>query len=120
MLTQDSCIFFNAHSVYADFGGIVFEGDEAQKLAQSVSGRNKGVILQNHGLLTVGKTVDEAAYLFSLMERLCEVQLKVETATREGLEKIVIGEEAAKYTFEMGSDPVFTFLPDLYTVRVQF
>jgi ribulose-5-phosphate 4-epimerase/fuculose-1-phosphate aldolase len=116
MLTQDSCIFFNAHSVYADFGGIVFEGDEAEKLAQSVCGRNKGVILQNHGLLTVGKTVDEAAYLFSLMERLCEVQLKVEAAAREGLQKVVIGEEAARYTFEMGCDPVCAFLPDGYGV----
>lgn len=67
MLTQDSCIFHNTHSVYADFGGVVFEGDEAAKLAKSVGWPNKGVILQNHGLLTVGGTVDEAAYLFALV-----------------------------------------------------
>jgi ribulose-5-phosphate 4-epimerase/fuculose-1-phosphate aldolase len=109
MLTQDSCVFYNAHSVYADFGGVVFEGEEAVKLAQSVAGKNKAVILQNHGLLTVGETVDEAAYLFTLMERLCEVQLKVEAATKEGLEKKIVGDEAARYTFEMSQDPVTVY-----------
>lgn len=109
MLSQNSCIFYNARSVYADFGGVVFEGDEADKLAQSVAGKNKAVILQNHGLLTVGETVDEAAYLFMLMERLCEVQLKVEAATKDGLEKVFVKDEAARYTFEMGQDPVTVY-----------
>lgn len=63
------------------------------------------MILRNHGLLTVGSTVDEAAYLYTLMERSCEVQLKVEAAAANGVPKIYVPDEAAKYTFEMGSDP---------------
>lgn len=41
------------------------------------------------------------------MERLCEVQLKVEAAEKQQeLQKKIIGDEAARYTFEMGCDPV--------------
>ncbi|KAF8847754.1 aldolase [Acephala macrosclerotiorum] len=110
MLVQDSCVFYNAHSVYNNFGGVVFQGDEAERLAQSISGKNKAVILQNHGLLTVGETVDEAAYLFQLMERLCEIQLKVEAAAAQGnLEKVFVKDKAAKYTFDMGQDPLILY-----------
>lgn len=107
-------MFYNSHSVYNNFGGVVFEGEEAEKLAQSVGGRNKAVILQNHGLLTVGGTVDEATYLFQLMERLCEIQLKVEAAAAGGnLKKILVTDEAAKYTCDQSEDPVSLHLPPL-------
>jgi ribulose-5-phosphate 4-epimerase/fuculose-1-phosphate aldolase len=114
MLTQDGCLFYNSHSVYTSFGGVVFETAEAERLAAAVAGKNKGVILQNHGLLTVGATVDEACYLFGLMERLCEIQLKVEAAEvgsagrKEGarLERVFIEDGAAEYTREMGGAPV--------------
>jgi len=48
--------------------------------------------------------VDEAAYLYTLMERSCEVQLMVEAAAANGVQKIYVPDEAAKYTFQMGSD----------------
>jgi ribulose-5-phosphate 4-epimerase/fuculose-1-phosphate aldolase len=41
-------------------------------------GNNKAVILRNHGLLTVGRTVDEAAWWFITMERSCQAQLMAE------------------------------------------
>lgn len=103
MLNQDSCIFWNDHSVYSNFGGVVLEADEGVRIAEALGPKNRSVILQNHGLLTAGGTVDEAAYLFTLMERSCEVQLLVESA---GLEKAVIREEEAKYTYEFNADPV--------------
>lgn len=74
------------------------------------------MILRNHGLLTVGSTVDEAAYLYTLMERSCEIQLKVEAAAANGIEKVYAPDEAAKYTYENGSDPetlYWEFQPDL-------
>ena len=40
----------------------------------------KAVILRNHGLLTVGHSVDEAAFWFITMERSCQVQLMAEAA----------------------------------------
>lgn len=59
----------------------------------------KACILQNHGLLTGGKTVDEAVYLFSALENQCKVQLMVEAACASGtLQKSMIDDEAAKFT----------------------
>jgi hypothetical protein len=39
------------------------------------------------------------------MERSCEMQLLVETAAANGVPKVYVPDEAAKYTFEMASDP---------------
>ena len=43
-------------------------------------GDNKAVILRNHGLLTVGHSVDEAVWWFITMERTCQAQLLAEAA----------------------------------------
>ncbi len=37
-------------------------------------GSGKAAILLNHGLLTVGSTVDEASFLFGLLDRSCEIR----------------------------------------------
>ncbi len=63
------------------------------------------MILRNHGLLTVGSTVDEACYLYTLMERSCEVQLLAEAAAANGIPKVYVPGESARYTFETSSDP---------------
>lgn len=104
MLTQDVCNFHNAHAVYANYGGIVFAGDEGERIAEALGPRNKGVILMNHGLLTVGGTVDEAGFMFGLLERSCAIQLQVEAAAANGLEKRVISDEEAAYNFKMASE----------------
>jgi hypothetical protein len=65
---------------------------------------------------TVGGTVDEAAFLFCLMERSCEIQLMVEAAAANGIPKVFAPDEAAAYTFRMASDPeslYYEFSPDL-------
>ena len=105
MLNQDVAIFYgNAQSVYEDFGGVVLK-EESNVLAKSL-GNGKGMILRNHGLLTVGGTLDEAAYLFLLMEKSCLVQLAADAAVAAGRKKVYIDDEAARFTFENTSDPV--------------
>ncbi|KAH6869429.1 putative aldolase [Thelonectria olida] len=99
MINQDVCYFYKAHSVYTNYGGIANEVSEGQRIAESL-GDGKAAILMNHGLLTVGETVDEAAFLFCLMERSCKVQLLTEGA---GLEKVMVSDEEAAYNFRMAS-----------------
>jgi len=117
MLNQDICyIYGEAQAVYTEFGGVVFSEEEGKRLAAALGSKGKGLILRNHGLLTVGGTVDEAAYLFTLMERSCEVQLMVEAAAANGIPKILVDDDAAEYTFRMASDPEALFWehqPDL-------
>lgn len=107
MINQDVCNFYgDAHAVYSDFRGVVLDEEEGERLADALGDHGKGLILQNHGLLTVGKTVDEAAYLFTLLEACCEIQLKTEAAAAAGLEKKIISDDAAAYTYRMTSESV--------------
>jgi ribulose-5-phosphate 4-epimerase/fuculose-1-phosphate aldolase len=107
MINQDVCYFYKAHSVYSNYGGIATESSEGERIAESL-GDGKAVILMNHGLLTVGETVDEAAFLFCLMERSCKVQL---LADRAGHEKHIVSDEEASYNFKMASTPVSRQFP---------
>ncbi len=76
-LTQDACSFYEDHAVFNDYTGVVLETSEGDRIAQTLGDR-KALILQNHGLLTVGQTVDEAAWWFITMERSCQVQVGAE------------------------------------------
>lgn len=105
MINQDVCNFYNAQGVYAEYGGLVLGVEEGQKMAEAL-GSGKGLTLMNHGLLTVGRTVDEAAYLFRLMEKSCEAQLLVEAAAANGIQKRIIRDEQAAYNFKMASEAV--------------
>ncbi len=78
-LTQDACAFYDDHVVFDDYTGAVLELEEGKRIAHALGGK-KAVILSNHGLLTVGHTVDEAAWWFITMERSCQAQLLAEAA----------------------------------------
>jgi len=73
-ITQDSCAFFEDHGRLEEFTGVVFDVEEGKKIAHAL-GDGKAVILKNHGLLTVGHSVEEAAWWFISMERSCQSQL---------------------------------------------
>jgi ribulose-5-phosphate 4-epimerase/fuculose-1-phosphate aldolase len=80
-ITQDACAFFEDHDVHHDYGGVVLDLDEAKRIARTLGDR-KAVILANHGLLTVGTSVQEAAWWFIAMDRSCHVQMLAEAAGR--------------------------------------
>ncbi len=78
-LTQDACSFYEDHALFDDYTGVVLEVEEGKRIAHAL-GDAKAVILRNHGLLTVGQTVDEAAWWFITMDRSCHAQLLAEAA----------------------------------------
>ncbi len=78
-LTQDACAFYENHGLFADYTGVVYDLSEGDRIGEAL-GDHGAVILQNHGLLTVGSTVDEAAWFFITMERSCHSQLVAEAA----------------------------------------
>ncbi|WP_431970524.1 class II aldolase/adducin family protein [Nocardia sp. bgisy134] len=83
-ITQDACAFFEDHAVYSDYRGVVNEAEEGRRIAGAL-GSCKAVILQNHGLLTVGHSVAEAVWWFITMERSCQAQLLAMAAGRPKL-----------------------------------
>lgn len=111
-ITQDACAFFEDHSLFDDFTGIVYDVEEGKRIAQAL-GSHKAAILRNHGLLTVGQTVDAAAWYFITMERTCQAQLLAEAAGKP----ILIDPEYARQTrqqLDMPGPPLsgwFSFQP---------
>lgn len=78
-LTQDACAFYNDHAVLDEYSGVVYEEEEGERLAKAL-GDKKAIILRSHGHLTVGQSVDSAAFWFITMERSCQSQLLAEAA----------------------------------------
>src|SRR5271155_1264690 len=62
------------HSGIHDYEGIALDLDERQRIIRDLGGYC-GVILRNHGLLTVGRTVAEAFSLMFYLNLACEVQV---------------------------------------------
>lgn len=94
-ITQDACAFFNDHSLFDDFTGVVLDTEEGRRIGKAL-GNRKACILRNHGLLTVGQSVDEAAWWFITMERSCQAQLLAESVGKP----ILIDDENASVTYD--------------------
>ncbi len=92
-ITQDACAFYDDHAVFDDYTGVVLDTEEGKKIAHAL-GDHKAAILRNHGLLTVGKSVDEAVWWFITMERSCQAQLLAMAAGQY----VAIDDETARHT----------------------
>jgi ribulose-5-phosphate 4-epimerase/fuculose-1-phosphate aldolase len=75
--TQDACAFYNDHVLFSEYGGVAFELDEGKAIANALGPNKKAAILMNHGLLTVGSTVDECVWWYLSMEKCCKVELLI-------------------------------------------
>jgi ribulose-5-phosphate 4-epimerase/fuculose-1-phosphate aldolase len=108
-ITQDACAFHNDHILFSDFKGVVLNENEGIAIANALD-NNKAAILQNHGLLTVGETVESAVWWFITMERSCQAQLLAEAAAKP----LIINDSVASATHKIiGSETTgyFSFLP---------
>jgi ribulose-5-phosphate 4-epimerase/fuculose-1-phosphate aldolase len=109
-ITQDACVFFEDHVLVTEGGGRIVLDEESGRVLAKGLGPHKAAIHQNHGLFTVGHSVDEAAWWFITMERSCQAQLIAEAA---GTPKLVDA-ESARYTRDQTAHPLagwFSFQP---------
>ena len=108
-ITQDACAFYDDHGLFDDFTGVVLDVEEGRRIGGAL-GENKAVILRNHGLLTVGQSVEEAVWWFITMERSCQAQLLAEAA---GSPVLIDPEMAARTAEQVGSHVAgrFSFQP---------
>ena len=65
---------------YHDFEGPAMRLDERTRLVASLGKENQALILRNHGLLTLGRTIPEAFIRFWRLNRACEIQLAAQSA----------------------------------------
>lgn len=121
-ITQDACAFYDDHSLFDDFTGVVLDLEEGRRIGTAL-GDGKAVILRNHGLLTVGHSVEEAAWWFITMERSCQAQLLAEAAATPVLIDAAVAAATAqqvgsptagRFSFQPLWDVITAEQPDLF------
>ncbi|XP_076849096.1 alpha-adducin isoform X5 [Brachyhypopomus gauderio] len=61
---------------YHDYHGILVDDEEKVLIQKNLGPRSKVLILRNHGLLSVGETVEEAFYYIHNLVTACEIQVR--------------------------------------------
>lgn len=87
--------------LYDDFGGVVLDEQEGINICKALGPRGKGVILQNHGILSAASTVEAAVSYFMRLEKLCHVQL---TADAAGVSAIDLSDDEVASVFNTYGD----------------
>lgn len=79
--------------------------EEGQNIASAL-GNKKAALLQNHGLLTVGGTIEETVFWFVSLEKCCYAQLLADAAAAgRGGQTVKIDEADAAFTYKTVGTP---------------
>lgn len=76
-ISQMSMQFYN-HIAYHAYEGIALDLSERERLVRDLGGHS-AMILRNHGLLTVGRSVPEAFSRMFYLNRACEIQVAAQS-----------------------------------------
>ncbi|NES79806.1 MULTISPECIES: class II aldolase/adducin family protein [unclassified Okeania] len=101
-LNQASMEFYN-RVAYHDYEGISLDLDERERIVASL-GAKKSLIMRNHGLLTVGRTVAEAFYYMYNLNKACEIQVNV---LGTGTQPIIPPPDICEHTACQFEEPTF-------------
>ena len=94
------------HVVYKQFNGIVLAEEEGKNIAAAL-GDKKAALLQNHGLLTVGNTIEETVFWFVSLEKCCYAQLLADAAAAgRGGQTIKVDDADAAFTYKSVGTPL--------------
>ena len=78
--------------------GVVLAENEGCDIAEALGGK-RAALLRNHGLLTVGETIEEAVNWFYMLDKVCHVQLLADAAAQgTGGQTNKVDKEEAEYT----------------------
>ncbi len=78
LMANQMSMEFYGRLAYHPYEGIALDLSERERLQQDL-GDKPAMILKNHGLLTVGRTVAEAFYYMYYLEMACRIQLAVQS-----------------------------------------
>ena len=103
MLNQMSMEFHGRLAVHA-YEGIALDPSERERLRADLGDR-PAMIMRNHGLLTVGRTVAEAFYLMYYLDMACRIQLEAQKtgAALRVPDEAVVAHAAGQFTSDAPS-----------------
>uniref|UniRef100_V9K938 Alpha-adducin n=1 Tax=Callorhinchus milii TaxID=7868 RepID=V9K938_CALMI len=74
---------------YHDYHGIIVDEEEKVLIQKNLGPKSKVLILRNHGLVTVGETIEEAFYYIHNLIVACEIQVRT-LASAGGPDNLVL------------------------------
>ena len=102
VLIQDSAMFHKSIS-YHDWKGMSTNTEECKSISNDL-GKNKVMILRNHGLLTAGNTIAEAFILMYYLDRACKVQIDLASLDKEIIKP---SNKLLEFAIEQYEDPKY-------------
>jgi ribulose-5-phosphate 4-epimerase/fuculose-1-phosphate aldolase len=94
-LSQHALKFYG-RLAYHRYEGIALDLDERERLVRDL-GEHKAMVLQNHGLLVGGTSIQEAFHMTYMLERACQAQV---AALSGGAKLLIPPEEVCRHTAE--------------------
>ena len=97
---------------YHVYEGIALDHAERERLVADLGASKKVLILRNHGLLTLGRTVAEAFILMLNLDRACRVQMAIQAS---GMAVQPLSPEVCEHTarqYESGASKAMAGQPD--------
>ena len=88
-MSNDGTMFSAGVPVFSDTTDLITDQPRGKAVAK-VLGKSNALILRNHGIVTAGRSVEEAVFLAIKLERACRIQLLAENA---GGPKLFVKEE---------------------------
>ena len=110
-INQWALQFYN-RVAYHDYEGIALDHDERERLVANLGPSKQVMILRNHGLLTLGRSVAEAFVLMSNLDRACRVQMAIQAS---GMPAQIPSAEVCERTalqYESGKSKAMAGQPD--------
>lgn len=87
-LCQEALIFFPDKISYHPFEGSATDPAERPRMAKNLGPKNKAMMLENHGPLTAGETIEEAFVGMAILTRSCTCQLRALAAVGGDVSKL--------------------------------
>ena len=84
MVSQQALRFYNRIGYHA-YEGITEDFGERQRILKNL-GQNRGLIMHNHGFVTVGKTAREAFILMNYLMSAADIQLRIDASGRGAID----------------------------------
>jgi ribulose-5-phosphate 4-epimerase/fuculose-1-phosphate aldolase len=84
MVSQQALRFYNRIGYHA-YEGITEDFGERERILKNL-GQNRGLIMHNHGFVTVGKTAREAFILMKYLMSAADIQLRIDASGRGAID----------------------------------
>jgi L-ribulose-5-phosphate 4-epimerase len=78
-ISNDAGFFHNRLPVYSETTDLIVSPERGKSVAKHF-GQNQAVLLRNHGIVTAGRSIEEAVWVAVRLERACQCQLLAEAA----------------------------------------